>query len=469
MVRHRESGCDQKSARIVPDRSRGGSHRQLLDLANLSSGSIIAHVLHCHIAEAPGSPPTAPWAPLLATHHPTKEETPTALTHSPRRRGSGEPSASKGLDRAMHLQKGCLDAPNCAHTVLVNYQWHAAQLTIKDSQIEYRIGQYGESAFDYATISHLTFSELVNPISALVGIPLGELELNYNGIIIEDTSAGELYIWDIIDGYVVGAAEAPSCGTVIPEDDFETVAEPLLWKHGIELVSYSASGGEPGWWSYRFKVRESMTIKDFARVTFLVDQTARFPPHAKASPTSVLALLDAGMLESLDGIRESEWLDFKGPAYDFSRDRERTRLELGLAVARFANDIGGLIIIGVKTRKSAGYEEFGKLAPVPKDDKRVESYMKTIGEVVYPQIDGLEVRRFACGDGELVAIVVPPQVDFNKPYLVSGGLIDGKYSGSMISIVKRHGDGTIPSSPASIHATLAAGRALLSRGIVPKE
>jgi hypothetical protein len=50
---------------------------------------------------------------------------------------------------------------------------------------------------------------------------------------------------------------------------------------------------------------------------------------------------------------------------------------------------------------------------------------------------------------------------------VHGAIVGDKTEGAFISIVQRRGEHPITITAQSIHATLAAGRALLRRGEVP--
>jgi hypothetical protein len=69
--------------------------------------------------------------------------------------------------------------------------------------------------------------------------------------------------------------------------------------------------------------------------------------------------------------------------------------------------------------------------------------------------------------GHLLAILVPAQPEESKPVLVHGAIVGDKTEGAFISIVQRRGEHPITITAQSIHATLAAGRALLRRSEVP--
>lgn len=64
----------------------------------------------------------------------------------------------------------------------------------------------------------------------------------------------------------------------------------------------------------------------------------------------------------------------------------------------------------------------------------------------------------------MILIDIPPQPEELKPFLVHGAIVNGAVEGAFISIVRRRGESSIPTTASMIHSTLAAGRALLRRG-----
>jgi hypothetical protein len=90
---------------------------------------------------------------------------------------------------------------------------------------------------------------------------------------------------------------------------------------------------------------------------------------------------------------------------------------------------------------------------------------------VYPPIEGLQVEAMDYGERRgLLIIVVPPQPERLKPFLVHGALVGSRVEGAFISIVRRRGEASIPISAPAIHTMLAAGRSLLQgRGKVSKD
>jgi hypothetical protein len=69
------------------------------------------------------------------------------------------------------------------------------------------------------------------------------------------------------------------------------------------------------------------------------------------------------------------------------------------------------------------------------------------------------------GEPAIILVLVPPQPEELKPFLVTGAIVGDRVEGAFISIVRRRGEHSIPISAPAIHASLAAGRALLRFGV----
>jgi hypothetical protein len=177
-------------------------------------------------------------------------------------------------------------------------------------------------------------------------------------------------------------------------------------------------------------------------------------------------LLRGGHAEALVGQAEGQWLEAKRQHCDLGGTAGT--ISLAQAVARFANaEQGGLVVVGLETKDAAGEEVIRKVTPMPHDPRIVRKYKQILEHRLYPPVDGLQIEAIAGSNGDLILIDIPPQPEDLKPFLVHGAVIDGKTEDAFISIVRRRGDFSIPTTAAMIHATLAAGRALLRRGELP--
>ncbi|MFT4109498.1 hypothetical protein [Propionicimonas sp.] len=183
---------------------------------------------------------------------------------------------------------------------------------------------------------------------------------------------------------------------------------------------------------------------------------------------TVAALVRGGGAGLLVGLPEGNWLDAKAEEYDLAS--LRGKVSLCQAVAKFCNgEDGGLIVIGARAKKVPGGEVIRSIRGiVPRVAGADARYRRIIDQHLYPPPLGLSVDVVPMESGRaLIAIHVPPQPEELKPFLVQGAITkDGDVEGAFISIVQRRGEGSIPITAPMIHASLAAGRALL-RGSSP--
>jgi hypothetical protein len=174
-------------------------------------------------------------------------------------------------------------------------------------------------------------------------------------------------------------------------------------------------------------------------------------------------LVRAGHAAALIGQPEGQWLDVKRQHYDL--DTAAGKVKLAEAVAKFANaELGGLLVIGAAGKKIPGGEIVQRLCPVTIDGRTMRKYQQALESRLYPPPDLLSIEPIGEGDLGLVQIDIPPQPEELKPFLVYGAIVDGDVEGAFISIVRRRGESSIPTTAPMIHSTLAAGRALLRRG-----
>lgn len=182
---------------------------------------------------------------------------------------------------------------------------------------------------------------------------------------------------------------------------------------------------------------------------------------------TVSDLVRGGHARVLIGQCEGHWLDIKSQHYDLTTDRGQ--ISIAQSVTRFCNsEVGGLVVVGMTTKRIPGGEEIRSINALPRDDNMPRRYQQTLEKRVFPPPDNLSVESILVGtDKMLMLIDVPPQPEELKPFLVHGAIVDGRIEGAFISIVRRRGESSIPVTAPMIHSTLAAGRALLRRGELP--
>lgn len=177
-------------------------------------------------------------------------------------------------------------------------------------------------------------------------------------------------------------------------------------------------------------------------------------------------LLRSGHAEALVGQPEGEWLEAKRQHYDLTTTAGK--IALAKSVARFANaEQGGLVVVGLETSSTTGQDVIKRVRPMAPDSRIVRRYQQVLEQRLYPPPAGLRIEPIKLPAGDLVLIDVPPQPEDLKPFLVHGAVVEGRTEDAFISIVRRRGDSSIPTTAPMIHATLAAGRALLRRGQLP--
>lgn len=235
----------------------------------------------------------------------------------------------------------------------------------------------------------------------------------------------------------------------------------LLVRHRAELVSVEHNGsyiGEPPHptlITIRPAIRGRTLDKLFGMgvdVAALVDAAA----GGTLTRRPTLDMLRAGHGAVLIGQPESVWLDVKKHLYDLSH--LNGKVSLAQAVARFANSEGGIVVFGMDTRRVGSGEVISQVRPVPTDGHTVRRHRQVLEQHLYPLPVGLDVEIVPVTGGQLLVVHVPPQPDEVKPFLVHGAIVDSKGEGSFISIVRRHGEDTIPITAPAVHAAMSMNR-----------
>ncbi|MGW3278005.1 AlbA family DNA-binding domain-containing protein [Nocardia rhamnosiphila] len=166
-----------------------------------------------------------------------------------------------------------------------------------------------------------------------------------------------------------------------------------------------------------------------------------------ATPESVFRAVESGEVQFLLGVAESETLDAKRAHYTKGDDRKR--LEIASDVAAFANSQqGGVIVIGARTVKDPhGRDIIAEVGGCPIDKGAEDRYRKAISDLIFPEVEGIEICRSVSPLGELFAILIPVQSPDRIPFFVRGGGIgDARASSAMFQVPVRRG----ASNPSSV-------------------
>lgn len=103
-----------------------------------------------------------------------------------------------------------------------------------------------------------------------------------------------------------------------------------------------------------------------------------------------LAALRAENVDALLGQQECCWLDAKGGIYQLNDPIKAE--ELAKDVACMANKVGGLLVVGVQTRKEQEREILDHISPVPRDLIHLTRHHEVIESRVLPPPLGVEIE-----------------------------------------------------------------------------
>lgn len=276
------------------------------------------------------------------------------------------------------------------------------------------------------------------------------------------------------NGSSVVDVEVEVSGLELNEDEYAPILRPLLDRLGAPYVDSVLLGeGTQGLLIVRLSYGpRGATVGDAIEVGQSIAMFVKGLRDGRLTPDTVLAMLAAGRGNLLIGQVESDWFEVKSQGYDLAVG-DAPKIELAQDVARFANgNVDAVLVVGFRTTqdRNTGKEVISKTTP-----SRIRfnsgQYHQIIDHRVFPPILGLTVETYETplkdgSQGHLLAIRIPAQPEESKPFLVHGAIVGGRVEGAFISIVQRRGEHSIPTTGPSIHATLAAGRALLRGRVV---
>jgi hypothetical protein len=221
---------------------------------------------------------------------------------------------------------------------------------------------------------------------------------------------------------------------------------PLLRRHRMTLLGawpdehYAAS---PWLWHARFGFN---TRGRTLAALFQVGQDALALMQAMAggqlTRATVGDLVRGGHARVLIGQPEGHWLDVKSQHYDLSAPHGQ--ISLAQAVTRFCNaEVGGLVVLGMSTKKVPGGEEIRALCPVRQDNKVVLRYQQAL-EKARTHIDSTQYSRIGSkrgdqssvddeiGAGDIAGAVAGQQQDEISDLLWSGEPAGHRVAGGLL-------------------------------------
>jgi hypothetical protein len=142
----------------------------------------------------------------------------------------------------------------------------------------------------------------------------------------------------------------------------------------------------------------------------------------RLSPEEVTTILQSGDFNALLGAMEDHQLECKSSPYRL--DEESEKFELAKDVSAMANVSGGVVLIGVRTRKDAtlSADVVCDVSPFEESQTNIKQYLDVLREWCYPPLNTVDIRWWRSkGDSTkgIVAILVPSQTSPDAPHLVT--------------------------------------------------
>jgi hypothetical protein len=261
------------------------------------------------------------------------------------------------------------------------------------------------------------------------------------------------------------ASEEPAEG----RDEVSELLAPILRRTATTIVEFSADEQTTATVQYlTVEVNaRGRTVGEVIHLGFDLLQLWGAGVGGQLTPTTVADLIRAQRADLLVGTAENEWFEAKGAAYSLGDDLDE--IELAKDVSALANrPEGGLLVVGLVTRKRAGRDVVVCARPQPLTSMRPGRYRQRLDKWIYPRLRDAVVEAVETGPGEgLLVILIPPQPEPLWPFLVSGAVVGRKYLGNHFSLVRRRGDETVDDPAAVAHGLMVAGRAALS--VAPRQ
>jgi hypothetical protein len=182
---------------------------------------------------------------------------------------------------------------------------------------------------------------------------------------------------------------------------------------------------------------------------------------ATVTRQEVLTVLARRSFEDLIGQEEGLELEFKGSPYRLDVDAEK--FELGKDVSGLANAEGGVIVIGVRTKRhlESPVDVADDVRPIPRDRLDEARHAAVLNDRVYPRIEGLAVRYHESQDDPavgLLSIDVPPQDQADKYFLVQRPFAgEAKTPGWLVAVMVRGAGMVHEQRPSELHRLVNQG------------
>lgn len=186
----------------------------------------------------------------------------------------------------------------------------------------------------------------------------------------------------------------------------------------------------------------------------------------RSSRSEVIKILETGQLGTLRGIEEEREIEFKGGGRPYDLSSRRGKRDLVADVASMANAGGGVIVLGVRTKKDATRlveyaDDVQRVDPTDYSDARVREVLRSH---CYPPPSDVSVNAYSGSDEvgdvvHLVAIEVGSEPEESGPVVVDR-LVDDedRNVGNAVGWPRRYGDNTVWEDGSRIQELIRQGR-----------
>ena len=280
----------------------------------------------------------------------------------------------------------------------------------------------------------------------------------------DERTRGREPLRDVLIVYDFDARELRTvvCLDIEPDEDpaFE-LALPALVAPAVDRaaarVSFQPDPVQGQWLSVQVSMEPERFAGELLELALDLAALLAAAREGQVDLRSARDLVLGGHARALVGLREGGWLDAKGAPYRLEHEREAW--ELAKDVAAFAGVDGGLIVIPATTRLQAGVEVIDEVKDLPLSLVDEARYRDVIAARVYPVPRGVEITAVPLSpERGVLSIYIPPQPDDQKPFLVRGGVLDGRVMAQTVTVPWRDGDQTRYEDIAAIHTALRADR-----------
>jgi hypothetical protein len=174
----------------------------------------------------------------------------------------------------------------------------------------------------------------------------------------------------------------------------------------------------------------------------------------------LLSWLDDGQFERIVGVEESSHIEFKGEPYRLQVLYGRH--ELAKDVTALANAHGGVIIVGVRTKKHEVHpvDVASEIREIPSNRIDVQQHYNILSEWVYPVPTDIAITWHPsrnCEDQGLLSILVLPQAESLRPFLVKRAMLEETIKGTLVGYFERHESSANPAAIEEIQQLMRDG------------